>query len=566
MHSVLKIVKLVTSAIGTPLAHRATRLMGQQDYASLVGLDVHPRDYSRADAYKADAQVVALFRKLDGLPTGVDLHKAALNAFYECEEQCRLTNARWATFESWFSRGFAGDAVDFKLYEHLQRVRMIVAHVLGPVPKDLVPRLSGGSTFYDKGEEITIPHKMTARPSVTQRGWETIQDLWRGTAWWRAHDYAPYIVRGNRFTSVPKDSKKNRGICVEPSLLVGYQLSLGAHIRDALLKVGIDIKGVHGQRNAQRLHRHLAKMASVTGKLATLDLSNASDTVAYMLVKTLLPKGWFDLLASLRSPETYVENKWRKLHKFSSMGNGFTFELETLLFYALAKSVSGSERCHAYGDDIILPGHCSLDLRALLTLAGFTTNVGKSFDDPLDPFRESCGGDFYDGLDVRPIFLKSIPQSPVEWMTMANQLSLIRLRNREIVDDVKMTKAWSIAVAQIPSKLRVYGPFEQEGCIHTEDERLWRIRDAWDEVEFDFTCANYRIPINSGKIFRKRGYSEIRVLRTQQKKVKLSNFTGPVQLASALLGTPSDGPVPRDGIAGYRLGWASLRSGLNTRK
>lgn len=561
MHSVLKIVKLVTGAIGTPLAHKAVKLLGKQDYATLVGLEVHPRDYSQATAYKADAQVVALFRKLDGLPTGIDLHKAALNAFYECEEQCRLTNARWATYESWFSRGFAGDAVDFKLYQHLQRVREIVASILGPVPKDLVPRLSGGSTFYDKGDEITIPHKMSARPSVTQQGWETVQDLWRGTAWWRTHDFAPFIVRGNRFTSVPKDSKKNRGICVEPSLLVGYQLSLGAHIRDALLWIGIDIKGVHGQRNAQRLHRHLAKVASVTGKLATLDLSNASDTIAYMLVKTLLPKGWFDLLASLRSPETYIGGKWVKLHKFSSMGNGFTFELETLLFYALAKSVSGEERCYTYGDDIILPGHCSQDLRALLALAGFTTNAGKSFDDPLDPFRESCGGDFFSGSDVRPIFLKSFPQSPVEWMTLANQITLIARSNREIVNNRMMERAWNVAVSQIPKKYRVYGPLEQDGCIHTEDMRLWRTREAFTEEPNGFTVSGFRIPLYRGRIYRKRGYCEIRVLRTQQKKVKLSGFTGPVQLASALLGTPSEGPVPRDGIAGYRLGWASLQTG-----
>lgn len=537
MHSMLKVVERLSRAIGTPVAFRASRLIRNGDYASLVQLKVDPSDYARAESYALDAQVVALFRKLEGLPTGVDLEKQALNTFYSCERECAKTNQRLAQYQNWLDRGFHGDALDLKLYEHICRVRKIIGDVLGEIPLDLVPRLSGGSTFFDKGELITIPHKMSSRPSVTPDCWSVVSDLWKGTAWYRAHDFEPEMVPGNRFTSVPKDSSKNRGICVEPSLNVGYQLSLGTYIRDRLrTNADIDIKGTNGAVNAQIRHRALAREASVSGSLSTLDLSNASDTVSYMLVKLLLPRRWFELLSALRSPQTLVGNTWIKTQKFSSMGCGFTFELETLIFWALGKSVS-TGLVTVYGDDIILPTVDSGDMIALLTLCGFTVNMSKSFYDPLNPFRESCGGDYFNGVPVRPVYLKVAPSSPGEWMVLANQVRLIgsKLRN---VNSSMIESVWRSCINEIPTRFRVFGPsWAGDGVLHSDDRTNWRVRvhSCTDHMDY--------------------GYHELRVLETRQKKISLSDFSPSVQLASALLGVPSTGPVPRDGILGYRLAW-----------
>lgn len=545
MHSMHKVVRRIMRAAGTSFSRKAHELWTKEDYAQLINLSVDPRDYRDAHVYMTDAQIVATFRKLEGLPTGVNLQAEAYNSFLKSEERCKQTNSRLARFINWFERGFVGDDIDHKLYVHLLKIRTLIADVLGPLPQDLVPHLSGGSTFYDKGEEITIPHKMSSRPTVTPQAWSVVQNLWQGTAWYRAHDLSPCFVNGNRFTTVPKDSRKDRGICVEPSLNVAYQLALGKHISDRLHRMtGIDIIGRNGAVNAQRLHRALSRRASMDGSLATIDLSNASDTVSLAVVKLLLPSRWFDVFYALRSPYTQVDKKWIKLHKFSSMGNGYTFELETLIFWALAKSVSAGF-VSSYGDDIIIPTDDSRSLLALLDLLGFEVNKEKSFVCPHSRFRESCGGDYMDGKAVRPIFLKSIPSSPGEWMILANQVTLIG--RHPGFDDREISKAWEICVGNIPKKFRVYGPsWAGDGVIHTEDRSLWQVRNK----TLDYSFVDRR-SLSHDDI----GYQELKVLDTRRKKVSLKDFAPYVQLASALLGTPSSGPVPRDSVTGYKTVW-----------
>lgn len=537
MHSMQKIVSRIIRAMGTPLAFKAEKLWRQGDYNSIVNLTVDPSDYALSSHYKLDAQVVATFRKLEGLPTGVDLKQRAIESFFLSEKRCERTNLQWVKYSNWFERGFHGDAVDEKLYLHLCRVRKLIADVLGQIPQDLVPRFSSGSTYNDRGEEITIPHKMSSRPTATLNQFATVRDLWFPTAWARSTDLAPEFVLGNRFTTVPKDSTKDRGICIEPSLGVTYQLAVGADICKKLRSIGIFIKSENGAVTAKDLHQRAAKLASVDGLNATLDMSNASDTVAVWLVKTLLPKGWFDLLSSLRSPYTLIGNKWVKLHKFSSMGCGFTFELETLIFWALSQSVS-SGKVLTFGDDVILPAVDSRCAMSLLALAGFEINAKKSFWDPLSPFRESCGGDYFNGTDVRPVFLKKIPSSPGEWIVLANQVNRILQNLKGEANDELLKSAWRICVNEVARNYRVFGPtWAGDTVIHNEDRSSWRTRIARNRDGQDL------------------GYMELKVLCTNVRKVKLGNFTPNVQLASALLQVPSTGPVPRDGISGYKTVW-----------
>lgn len=378
---------------------------------------------------------------------------------------------------------------------------------------------------------------MSSRPTVTENAWRVVRDLWFPTAWARATDLAPIIVLGNRFTSVAKDSEKNRGICIEPSMNVTYQLSVGAHLCKRLRSVGINIKADTSEVTSQMLHQQLALQASLDGLNATLDLSNASDTVSYMLVKTLLPKGWFDLLSALRSPRTHIKGKWHNNHKFSSMGCGFTFELETLIFWALCQSVS-TGKVLTYGDDIILPAVDSGCAIGLLTLAGFELNAKKSFWDPLDPFRESCGGDYFGGMDVRPVFLKNIPSNPAEWIVLANLVRRIKIKFKDECNSSLMDKAWLICVNEVARNYRVFGPeWAGDMVIHSEDRSSWKTRPAKCEEGLD------------------RGYMELKVLDPNVRKVKLGKFAPDVQLASALLQVPSTGPVPRDGISGYKTTW-----------
>jgi hypothetical protein len=97
------------------------------------------------------------------------------------------------------------------------------------------------------------------------------------------------------------------------------------------------------------------------------------------------------------------------LEKFSSMGNAYTFSLQTLIFSAVVRAVlrvrgwEGS-RWRVYGDDIIVPYRIYEDVVASLQLLGFKVNEAKSYSG--DAFRESCGADYLNGTNVRPFYIK----------------------------------------------------------------------------------------------------------------------------------------------------------------
>ena len=207
----------------------------------------------------------------------------------------------------------------------------------------------------------------------------------------------------------------------------------------------------------------LARLGSLTGATATIDLSMASDTVATNLVKLVVPKAWFSLLMRLRSPFTFVDGHWTKLEKFSSMGNGFTFELETLLFRSLAEVIG--RRCgiredpytpglttSVFGDDIVVPRSIAEALVAALRFFGFTPNENKTFLD--GPFRESCGGDYWSGRDVRPHFQRQAASEPHHIIALANGINRYRKRRDPSGVGGICLKPWFTALDGLPSHIR----------------------------------------------------------------------------------------------------------------
>jgi len=114
---------------------------------------------------------------------------------------------------------------------------------------------------------------------------------------------------------------------------------------------------------------------------------------------------------------------------FSSMGNGFTFELESLIFYALAKATCEAEGLSVFeqtrsitvfGDDIIIPQICYSSFCSNLKLFGFEPNLEKSFSEGF--FFESCGADYYRSVDVRPFFLRRITKTVKDVFFLLNSI------------------------------------------------------------------------------------------------------------------------------------------------
>jgi hypothetical protein len=193
----------------------------------------------------------------------------------------------------------------------------------------------------------------------------------------------------------------------------------------------------------------MARKGSIDGSLATIDLSSASDTIAFSVVFDLLPEPWVDFLNSVRTGQVTYEDITLDLEKFSSMGNGYTFELESLIFWALSSACVSIVGCNesdvsVYGDDIIVPTPAVDLLYATLTWCGFNVNSEKSFTS--GPFRESCGADWLNGEDVRPFFKKDTISIQSLFVT---HNWMMRRGERELA---------KIAESFVPPSWRTYGP------------------------------------------------------------------------------------------------------------
>jgi len=243
---------------------------------------------------------------------------------------------------------------------------------------------------------------------------------------------------------VPKTTKTDRMIATEPCGNMFLQLGVADVLSSFLTRWGIHIP------TQQEKNKTLARTGSIQpSHLATIDLSSASDSVSITLIEALFPKGWVWLLKLLRCGYTRVNDKPHfrqllmetntpftevdgtleiELGMISTMGNGFTFALETLIFYAICLScyrVLGLEpkpgvNLGVYGDDIIVHTQAFPLVIESLRAFGFIPNESKTFS--IGGFRESCGVDFFHGTPVRGVYAQSL-STPQERVSLVNRLN-----------------------------------------------------------------------------------------------------------------------------------------------
>lgn len=269
------------------------------------------------------------------------------------------------------------------------------------------------------------------------------------------------IVPGNRICFVPKNALIDRSIAIEPSLNLYLQLGVDGFMRRRLKRWGVDL-------DSQAKNQELARLGSLKWEdpncYCTLDLASASDTISLRCCAALLPQEWYNYLIRIRSPLGELDGNFIVYDKISSMGNGFTFALETAIFtsivYGVMKAAQGSfvpDDIAVYGDDIIVPKQFVNQTIRCLNLAGFEINVNKSFFE--GPFRESCGADWFRGLPVRAVYLTSLPTTVKGLWTDLNRLRRI-LSLRWMVED---SQSESYIAKYIPDLFRGYvGPISDE--------------------------------------------------------------------------------------------------------
>jgi hypothetical protein len=357
------------------------------------------------------------------------LDSAAMIKFHEAEDLCRSVN----------NNGL--DLTNEVLFE----AQRIVSKVLGIIPRDLFEgsRFTSGATTSRKrlnGDPFYKYH--SSRPlHVTPSSYNLAYALITATPLWCSNGAWDNITRvaGNRITTVPKNAKVNRVIAKEPDLNSHMQVAVGKHIRSRLKNsLNVDLKD-------QSINRDLARIGSQNGTLCTIDLSSASDTLSIRTVWELLPPCWYELLDKLRSHYgTLPDGSLIKYEKFSSMGNGFTFELESLLFYAISEAAQlGNGRTpftNVYGDDIIVPTEHYPLVSSALEGAGFIVNHDKSFFS--GSFRESCGGHYYKGVDVTPFYIRKPIDSIERVIWLLNRIRLWSYSEELRICDPRTRQLW----------------------------------------------------------------------------------------------------------------------------
>mgnify|MGYP001133745662 CR=1 FL=1 len=198
--------------------------------------------------------------------------------------------------------------------------------------------------------------------------------------------------------NVPKSFKALRGITPHTTIGAFSSKGLGLMFEQVCEDVGLPIT------RTQNRHRRYVKRYSKTRTHATADLSNASNSFTVALLNACLPREWFRACMYGRVGHLEIGGKTYKLESVMTMGVGYTFPLQTLLFYAILDSIAELANVRGlisvYGDDLIYPRELHPMVSQIFRDLGFQLNADKTF--VTSHFRESCGADFFNGVDVRP--------------------------------------------------------------------------------------------------------------------------------------------------------------------
>lgn len=309
-----------------------------------------------------------------------------------------------------------------------------------------------GQDFWSKTADGELSFCEETVRSLYQRLVQTHM-LWQETETIRSQSYGK---RGERVVpklhTVPKSNVIDRTIEIGGSLNVGFQLAIGTLLTSILkVSVGIDLVS-QPDRNRKLAYLGSLERAAHGMRWCTLDLASASDSLSVGLIERLfrwLPD-WKGAMDMFRSRKVTWKGDTIPVEMWSSMGNGYTFPLQTLVFASLVvacynqlginpfvrsrkwlkQSVGDNTSSWretprpnfaVFGDDIIVDQRVYDLLVKTLEDVGCVVNASKSFSN--GPFRESCGTDWYHGYDVRPVYVEDLS-------TVQARVSLINRLNR----------------------------------------------------------------------------------------------------------------------------------------
>lgn len=494
----LEILEAINHPVGLSIAIK----IRYGDFKGVLDTSVSPKDFLDTEDFADAYQSVKLLSKYPYLPTGIDKRGVALENFYLAERACQETNQRFRRLRD----GLGAKHLDPFVQAVISAAQRKISMVLGEVNLDRISEQFGwgpGASIGVRGVHTSAYNKFSGPLDVTRNALTIGLCCVNSSPAWansvvNTMEYPSLpvsvlpscltVVPGSEIIFVPKNAKTDRVIAIEPSLNMYVQLGIGGYIRKRLRDhAGIDL-------DYQDRNQSLAQYGSHTNELATIDLSMASDTISREVVRELLSDEWFELLSTVVCRFGTIKHTGETImfQKFSSMGNGFTFELESLIFWALSRATMENSRAEkpdsvldtvsVYGDDLIVPSYCFDEVVEVLKFCGFSTNGSKSFK--TGPFRESCGKDFFLGTNVRPFFVKERLNNVEAIVRFANNVRRYAHRRKNFSGcDMRFRAIWEQSVDRIPRDLRTYCPdgFGDEAIVVNLDEARPSLpRGGWE--------------------------------------------------------------------------------------
>jgi hypothetical protein len=240
--------------------------------------------------------------------------------------------------------------------------------------------------------------------------------------------------------AVPKDTRGPRLICVHPAEAIWIQQGLRRELERAI-SLPKALRGPwpkgHVHFDDQSVNGRIAKLSSLSGRYATLDMKEASDRISETLVQILFGRKYkyFGCCRAqkFRIPKLGSHKDLRgDIYSYAPMGNATTFPVQSLVFWAICVSSLQRQGFHqpgavfVFGDDIIIPAECAEVVIDDLEAFGLLVNRTKSFW--RGAFRESCGVDAFKGVDVTPVRWKTTIDA--EYAMDLQSLSDIAMRLR----------------------------------------------------------------------------------------------------------------------------------------
>lgn len=378
-------------------------------------------------------QICLLYKKIE-LPCSSERERSAYERYIQCENEV----------QAWTASNQSSDIVsDFDRVSNLLWSSNLCHLDRKVYDGSIRPKHGSGSTA----------DKLYGNAKFEQRTWTERLEKWfpagdfliPNSGHYRALDSVDFVEPGAempvKVITVPKTLKTPRIIAMEPACMQYAQQAILVDL--VKLLEGSSFLADSIGFTDQTPNQEYARIGSLNGSLATIDMSDASDRVSNLLVQRLLRNfpSLSEAVDSCRSRTASVPGYGVKtLSKFASMGSALCFPFEAMVFLTIIclgieKELSCSltrkslhsilRMVRVYGDDIIVPVEYVRSVVNCLHTFGMRVNTAKSFW--TGKFRESCGRDYFSGNDITVSYCKNL--LPTQLNNASEMCSAVSLRN-----------------------------------------------------------------------------------------------------------------------------------------